>query len=77
MGGYHSSAQLPDYYSYNQDDKTIDVKADDSPMLLFQMDSEFGGSIMWGDLGVARFFIKRSDLKARNFENAYMVWDCS
>ena len=77
VGGYHSSAQLPDYYSYNQDDKTIDVKADDSPMLLFQMDSEFGGSIMWGDLGVARFFIKRSDLKARNFENAYMVWDCS
>lgn len=77
VGGYNSAAQLPDYYPYREDDTPIDVKADDSPVLLFQMDSESKKNIMWGDLGVARFFIKRSDLKARKFEKAYLVWDCS
>lgn len=77
VGGYNSAAQLPDYYPYRESDAFIDVKADESPVLLFQMDSESKKNIMWGDLGVARFFIKRSDLKARKFENAYLVWDCS
>lgn len=77
VGGYNSAAQLPDYYPYRESDAFIDVKADESPVLLFQMDSESKKNIMWGDLGVARFFIKRSDLKARRFENAYLVWDCS
>ncbi len=77
VGGYNSAAQLPDYYPYRESDAFIDVKADESPVLLFQMDSESKKNIMWGDLGVARFFVKRSDLKARKFENAYLVWDCS
>lgn len=77
VGGYNSATQLPDYYPYRESDAFIDVKADESPVLLFQMDSESKKNIMWGDLGVARFFIKRSDLKARKFENAYLVWDCS
>ena len=77
VGGYNSAAQLPDYYPYRESDAFIDVKADESPVLLFQMDSESKKNIMWGDLGVARFFIKRSDLKARKFEKAYLVWDCS
>ncbi len=77
VGGYNSAAQLPDYYPYRESDSLIDVKADESPVLLFQMDSESKKNIMWGDLGVARFFIKRSDLKARKFENVYLVWDCS
>ncbi|MDE5946121.1 MAG: DUF1963 domain-containing protein [Oscillospiraceae bacterium] len=33
--------------------------------------------IKWGDAGVGRFKISRKDLKNRNFENAYLVWDCS
>ena len=77
VGGYNSAAQLPDYYPYRESDAFIDVKADESPVLLFQMDSESKKNIMWGDLGVARFLIKRSDLKARRFEKAYLVWDCS
>lgn len=77
IGGYESSTQLPEYYPYRETDAPIDVKADDSYVLLFQMDSESEKNIMWGDLGVARFFIKRSDLKARKFENVYLVWDCS
>ena len=76
IGGYESSTQLPEYYPYRKNDAPIDVKADDSYVLLFQMDSESEKNIMWGDLGVARFFIKRSDLKARRFENVYLVWDC-
>ena len=32
--------------------------------------------ILWGDCGVANFFISRADLKARNFSNVYYNWDC-
>lgn len=77
VGGYQSAAQPPYYFHYKKDAQPIDVNADDSKVLLFQMDSESNKGIMWGDLGVARFFIKRSDLKAGNWEEAYLVWDCS
>lgn len=48
--------------------------------LLFQMDSEFGGDsgieIMWGDAGVANFFINHEDLKQKNFSKILYNWDC-
>ena len=77
IGGYQSSTQPADYFQYEKDALPIDVMADDGEVLLFQMDSELKRTIMWGDLGVAQFFIKRSDLKAKKFENAYFTWDCS
>lgn len=77
VGGYQSAAQPPYYFHYKRDAQPIDVNADDSKVLLFQMDSESNKGIMWGDLGVARFFIKRSDLKAGKWDEAYLVWDCS
>ena len=48
-------------------------------ILLFQMDSEHtdnGWEILWGDSGVANFFIKREDLKKKDFSHVIYNWDC-
>lgn len=48
--------------------------------LLFQLDSQTFGpndSIMWGDMGVANFFIRLEDLKKRDFSHVMYYWDCS
>ncbi|MBQ0038480.1 MAG: DUF1963 domain-containing protein [Clostridiales bacterium] len=42
--------------------------------LLFQMDSL--GNVMWGDDGVANFFINSEDLKNLNFSDVLYNWDC-
>ena len=42
--------------------------------LLFQMDSDDG--ILWGDCGVANFFINLEDLKKRDFSKVFYTWDC-
>lgn len=49
--------------------------------LLFQMDSERikGASdyeILWGDVGVANFFINKEDLKKKDFSKVMYTWDC-
>ena len=54
-------------------------------VLLFQMDSEMGNGedgksksweILWGDCGIANFFISRADLKNLDFSNVLYNWDC-
>lgn len=54
-------------------------------VLLFQMDSEMGKGedgksksweILWGDCGIANFFISREDLRNRDFSNVLYNWDC-
>ena len=42
--------------------------------LLFQMDSE--DDIMWGDAGIANFFINKEDLKRLDFSDVLYTWDC-
>jgi uncharacterized protein YwqG len=42
--------------------------------LLFQMDSD--RKIMWGDVGVANFFIHPDRLRARDFSTVLYSWDC-
>ena len=50
--------------------------------LLFQMSSEFGSEIpeedqiMWGDAGVANFFIDLADLRNLKFDDVLYNWDC-
>lgn len=44
-------------------------------ILLFQMDSD--DHIMWGDVGVANFFIHPDDLAKRDFSKVMYNWDCS
>lgn len=68
------------YPYFTQDDPRgyQDLKAYDT--LLFQMDSEFAGDgrveIMWGDMGVAGFFINYEDLKRKDFSKVLYNWDC-
>lgn len=42
--------------------------------LLLQIDSDKG--IMWGDVGVANFFINSTDLKNKDFSKILYTWDC-
>ena len=44
-------------------------------VLLFQLDSE-EGSVMWGDCGVANFFINADALKRMDFSDVLYNWDC-
>ena len=43
-------------------------------ILLLQIDSD--DSIIWGDSGVCNFFIKKEDLKNKDFSNVLYNWDC-
>ncbi len=52
----------------------------DYNILLFQCasfyDKETKDEIMWGDMGVANFFISSEDLKKRDFSKVAYNWDC-
>lgn len=68
MGGYPNFTQNdPRSYSKDQQSKTI---------LLMQIDSDLDNDIMWGDMGIANFFITPEDLAAENFDNVLYTWDC-
>lgn len=46
---------------------------------LFQMDSDYGKEydyVMWGDAGVANFFISEKDLANEDFRDILYSWDC-
>lgn len=46
---------------------------------LFQMDSDYGKEndfVMWGDAGVANFFISEEDLANKDFRDVLYSWDC-
>ena len=32
--------------------------------------------VMWGDVGVANFFIKKEDLERMDFSDVFYTWDC-
>lgn len=66
------------YPSFTQEDP----RSEDSPFdtLLLQIDSmrneENGYSILWGDCGVANFFIARTNLEKLDFSRVLYNWDC-
>ena len=45
--------------------------------LLLQIDSDENYGMMWGDSGMLYFWIKKQDLKVQNFENVWMILQCS
>jgi len=45
-------------------------------VLLLQIDTDDSLNIMWGDSGVANFFIKKDDLLNLDFSNVIYNWDC-
>ncbi|MGD9580836.1 MAG: YwqG family protein [Vampirovibrionia bacterium] len=52
-------------------------KASKEWILLFQLDSETNAKMMWGDCGKLYFWIKKEELKNKNFDNVWMILQCS
>lgn len=72
---------------FMQDDpRGCDADSQDCGILLFQLDSEFDiadengvkgrDEIIWGDSGVANFFINAEDLARCDFSRVLYTWDC-
>lgn len=66
-----SGHKLGGYPDFTQDDPR---GADDKRVLLFQLDSDDG--LMWGDSGIANFFIDPADLARADFSRVSYHWDC-
>lgn len=64
MGGYAYFTQSDPRHNENED-----------YILLLQIDSD--KHIMWGDVGIANFFIHPDDLAAKDFSKVMYNWDCS
>jgi uncharacterized protein YwqG len=64
MGGYAYFTQSDPRHDQNED-----------YILLLQIDSD--KHIMWGDVGVANFFIHPDDLETKDFSMVMYNWDCS
>lgn len=48
----------------------------DDWLLLLQLDSDDEARIMWGDLGMLYFWIRRDDLQNRRFDKVWMTLQC-
>ncbi len=48
----------------------------DEWILLFQLDSINECHMMWGDMGILYFMIRKDDLSNRRFENVWMILQC-
>lgn len=59
------------YPSFTQSDPRA---SDEYQTLLLQIDSQ--DDIMWGDCGIANFFINEKDLRKLDFSNVMYTWDC-
>ena len=79
MGGppFHQLGGYP-YFTQN-DPREENPEYKDFDTLLFQLDSDFSGKkdlVLWGDSGIANFFINREALKRRDFSQVLYNWDC-
>ncbi|AFY62731.1 YwqG family protein [Synechococcus sp. PCC 6312] len=45
--------------------------------LLFQLDTDDNTKMMWGDMGRLYFWCQESDIHAQNFDQAWMILQCS
>ena len=70
--------QLLGYPHFTQDDPRYSLSTEDY-ILLLQIDSDRQDNlqIIWGDMGIANFFIKQSDLANLNFDRVLYNWDCT
>lgn len=74
-----SGHHLGGYPYFTQDDPRGHDERFKDYILLFQLDTsdQDNVQIMWGDAGVANFFIHPDDLKNRDFSKVMYNWDCS
>ena len=69
--------QIGGYPSFTQSDVIVDENAAYNILLLqIDTDSLDDKEIMWGDSGIANFFIKEKDLKKLDFNDILYNWDC-
>ncbi len=73
IGGYADFTQ-EDPRSYLKDEENETFDKEKEWLLLLQIDSD--ENIMWGDVGICNFFIRKNDLLSLNFENVWYNWDC-
>lgn len=66
--------KLGGYAYFTQWDPRDDKGPEKDYLLLFQMDSD--NHILWGDVGVANFFIDPTDLANKDFSKVLYNWDC-
>jgi len=45
-------------------------------LLLLQLDSDDESNMMWGDSGMLYFWIRKNDLKNKDFSNVWMILQC-
>lgn len=65
------------YPYFTQSDPRENIKKTEShSILLLQIDSDDTIECMFGDVGVANFFIKKEDLLKKDFTNVLYTWDC-
>lgn len=62
------------YSSFTQSDPREDPDWKDGTFLLFMAGTTDG--LMWGDAGIANFFIDEDDLRRRDFSRVSFYWDC-
>jgi uncharacterized protein YwqG len=59
------------YCAFTQEDPRDPA---DPKLSLLQLDSD--EHICWGDSGIAHWFIREADLRARDFSSVEYYWDC-
>ncbi|OCS91353.1 YwqG family protein [Caryophanon latum] len=66
VGGYSFFTQTdPREYEYS-----------DYTVMLLQIDSQMDLDLLWGDVGIANFFVTEEQLKNRDFSRVLYNWDC-
>lgn len=70
-----SGHKIGGYAYFTQEDIRSKDEHSDYELLL-QIDSNENDTIMWGDVGVANFFITKEALKNKDFSNVLYTWDC-
>lgn len=80
-GGGHKIGGYPSFIQGDIRDISYrypDWVPEDPDILLFQIDTETNNStyIMWGDAGIANFFIPESGLRSLDFSEVFYYWDC-
>ncbi|WP_062110066.1 YwqG family protein [Bacillus niameyensis] len=69
-------SKLGGYPFFTQEDPRAYGNYIECDTLLLQIDTDNDLDIMWGDSGVANFFIAAEDLKKRDFSKVLYNWDC-
>ncbi|GAB2892671.1 YwqG family protein [Uliginosibacterium flavum] len=70
--------KLGGYAAFTQEDPRGYAASGEEWQLLFQIDTDSNDhfEVMWGDVGIANFFIRKADLKTLDFDKVWYNWDC-